>query len=414
MALNDILIRAAKPREKDWKLADERGLYLLITPKGSKLWRVKFRVNGKEKKLSLGAYPDISLKEARRLRDEARSAKAAGVDPAKEKREAKRAAKLGADNSFVVIAEEYIEKMVKEGLAEATISKARWFLELLRPNVGRMPIAEIQPQDLFAALKKIERAGHRETAKRLRSFSSRVFRYAVATARATADPAQTLRGALASPIVKHYAAITDPVALGDLLRAIDGYTGEPATLAALRLTPHVFQRPGEVRQMRWSELDLDMSIWTIPAERMKQRHAHTVPLSRQSVQILTDMQRLTGNGLFAFPSIRTRERPMSENTVNGALRRLGYAGSEMTAHGFRSTASTLLNESGKWNPDAIERALSHAERNQIRAAYNRGSYWAERVEMAQWWSDYLDGLKDGAKILPFDHGKRRSANPNRQ
>jgi integrase len=401
MALNDILIRAAKPREKDWKLADERGLYLLITPKGSKLWRVKFRVNGKEKKLSLGAYPDVSLKDARRMRDQARSAKAHGIDPAKEKQQAKQAAKLGAENSFAVVAEEYIEKMVKEGLAEATISKARWFLELLRPSVGRMPIADIQPQDLFAALKKIEKAGHRETAKRLRSFSSRVFRYAVATARATADPAQTLRGALASPIVKHYAAITDPLALGELMRAIDGYSGEPATMAALRLTPHVFQRPGEVRQMRWSEVDLEKGIWTIPAERMKQRHTHAVPLSRQSVAILTGMQGLTGNGMFVFPSVRTRERPMSENTVNGALRRLGYSGSEMTAHGFRSTASTLLNESGKWNPDAIERALSHAEKNQVRAAYNRGSYWNERVEMAQWWSDYLNTLKDGATVIPI-------------
>lgn len=401
MALNDILIRAAKPREKDWKLADERGLYLLITPKGSKLWRVKFRVNGKEKKLSLGAYPDLSLKDARRLCDQARSAKAGGVDPAKEKQELKRAAKQGADNSFAVVAEEYIEKMVKEGLADATISKARWFLQLLKPSVGRIPIAEIQPQDLFSALKKIEKAGHRETAKRLRSFSSRVFRYAVATARATTDPAQTLRGALASPIVKHYAAITDPVALGELLRAIDGYSGEPATMAALQLTPHVFQRPGEVRQMRWSEVDLDKGIWTIPAERMKQRQAHAVPLSRQSVAILTGMLGLTGHGIFVFPSVRTRERPMSENTVNGALRRLGYAGSEMTAHGFRSTASTLLNESGKWNPDAIERALSHAEKNQVRAAYNRGSYWNERVEMAQWWSDHLDVLKSGAEVIPI-------------
>lgn len=399
MALNDILIRAAKPREKDWKLADERGLYLLITPTGSKLWRVKFRVNGKEKKLSLGAYPDLSLKEARRLRDQARSAKAGGVDPAKEKQEIKRAAKQGADNSFAVVADEYIEKMVKEGLADSTISKARWFLQLLKPSVGRIPIADIQPQDLFSALKKIEKAGHRETAKRLRSFSSRVFRYAVATARAAADPAQTLRGALASPIVKHYAAITDPVALGELLRAIDGYSGEPATMAALQLTPHVFQRPGEVRQMRWSEVNLDKGIWTIPAERMKQRHAHSVPLSRQSVAILTGMHGLTGHGIFVFPSVRTRERPMSENTINGALRRLGYYGSEMTAHGFRSTASTLLNESGKWNPDAIERALSHAEKNQVRAAYNRGSYWNERVDMAQWWSDYLDSLKTGGAII---------------
>ena len=254
---------------------------------------------------------------------------------------------------------------------------------------------------MFAALKKVERAGHRETAKRLRSFASRVFRFAVSTGRANTDPAETLRNALASPIVKHYAAITDPKSLGELLRAIDGYSGEPATLAALQLTPHVFQRPGEVRQMQWQELDLEAGVWTIPAERMKQRSPHVVPLSRQSVETLRGMQALTCNGKFVFPSIRTRERPMSENTVNGALRRLGYAGSEMTAHGFRSTASTLLNESGRWNPDAIERALSHAEKNQVRAAYNRGSYWAERVQMAQWWSDYLDRLKSGAAVIPF-------------
>jgi integrase len=409
MPLNDILIRTSKPREKEWKLADERGLYLLITPKGSKLWRFKYRLYGAEKKLALGVYPDLSLKDARLLRDKARSAIANGLDPAREKQAAKLAAKMGAANSFAALAEEYIDKMVKEGLAEATISKARWFLELLRPSIGRLPIAEVLPQDLFAALKKIEHAGHRETAKRLRSFASRVFRYAVATARATADPAHALRGGLASPIVKHYAAITDPKVLGELFRAIDGYSGEPATLCALRLTPHVFQRPGEVRQMRWKEIDLDQAIWTIPAERMKQRRPHVVPLSRQSVAILTMMRGLTGRGLFVFPSVRSRERPMSENTINGALRRLGYAGSEMTAHGFRSTASTLLNESGKWNPDAIERALSHAEKNQVRAAYNRGNYWNERVEMAQWWSDYLDLLREGGKILPFDHVHQRLA-----
>jgi integrase len=399
MALNDTLIRAAKPLEREWKLADEKGLYLLVTPSGGKLWRLKFRVNGKEKKLSLGAYPAISLKEARRLRDIARAAKADGADPAKEKQAAKIASKIGAANSFELLAEEYIDKMVKDGLAEATLTKARWFLSLLRPAIGREAITNISAQDMFAALKKVERAGHRETAKRLRSFASRVFRYAVATGRTNADPAETLRGALASPIVKHYAAITDPIALGELMRMIEGYSGEPATLAALRLTPHVFQRPGEVRQMQWAELDLDKGIWTIRAERMKQRTPHAVPLSRQSLSILLEMRSLTGNGKFVFPSIRTRERPMSENTVNGALRRLGFTGSEMTAHGFRSTASTLLNESGKWNPDAIERALSHAEKNQVRAAYNRGSYWAERVEMAQWWSDYLDRLRDGGQVI---------------
>jgi Arm DNA-binding domain len=231
MALNDTLIRAAKPLEREWKLADEKGLYLLVTPSGGKLWRLKFRVNGKEKKLSLGAYPAISLKEARRLRDIARAAKADGADPAKEKQAAKIASKIGAANSFELLAEEYIDKMVKDGLAEATLTKARWFLSLLRPAIGREAITNISAQDMFAALKKVERAGHRETAKRLRSFASRVFRYAVATGRTNADPAETLRGALASPIVKHYAAITDPIALGELMRMIEGYSGDRAKCA---------------------------------------------------------------------------------------------------------------------------------------------------------------------------------------
>jgi len=401
MALNDTMIRAAKPREKDWKLADERGLYLLVTCRGSKLWRVKFRVNGKEKKLSLGVYPDISLKDARRLRDEARASKAGGVDPAREKKALKLVAKLGAANSFEKIASEYIDKMADEGLSDATLTKARWFLDHLRGPIGNVPITDVTPHEIFVMLKAVERTGKRETANRVRSFASRVFRYAVATGRAAADPAHVLRGSLATPIVKHHAAITDKSELVGLLRAIEGYSGELATICALKLTPHLFQRPGEVRQMQWDELDLGRAIWTIPDHRMKQRQAHTLPLSRQSVVMLRDVQRLTGNGKFVFPSVRSNDRPMSENTINGALRRIGFTGSEMTAHGFRTTASTLLNESGKWNPDAIERALSHAERNQIRAAYNRGSYWDERVAMAQWWSDYLEALRDGAPKLPI-------------
>ncbi|MXO65304.1 tyrosine-type recombinase/integrase [Altericroceibacterium endophyticum] len=403
MAINDTLIRAAKPREKDWKLADEKGLYLLVTAKGSKLWRVKFRINGKEKKLSLGAYPEISLKEARRLRDEARTTLAEGADPARRKREEKVAAKLGAENSFAAIAEEYLDKRKKEGLAEATLTKSRWFLDHLRPSIGKLPIAEITPHEILLALRKVENAGKRETANRIRSFASRVFRYAIATARANADPAHALRGALAAPIVKHYAAITDAAELGQLLRSIDTYSGEPATLVALQLTPHVFQRPGEVRQMRWQELDLERAVWTIPESRMKQRRGdHAVPLSRQAVELIQRMQGLSSHSVYVFPSVRSKDRPMSENTITGALRRLGYGGSEMTAHGFRTTASSLLNESGKWNPDAIERALSHADKNAIRGTYNRSPYWKERVAMAQWWSDHLEALRSGATIRPFD------------
>jgi integrase len=406
MPLNDTMIRSAKPRETDWKLADGQGLYLLVTSKGSKLWRLKFRHLGTEKKLSLGAYPEISLKDARRLREVAKRRLAEGVDPAREKQASKAAAKIGSDNSFDVIAKEYIAKMTAEGLATATLRKARWFQTLLRPAIGKLPVGEVTPQELLVGLKKVEAAGHRETARRLRSFASRVFRYAVATGRASTDPAQPLRGALIAPVAKHYAAITDRVELGKLLRAIEGYSGEPVTLAALRVTPHVFQRPGEVRQMEWEELDLQAKVWTIPASKMKQRVPHSVPLSDQVLAILKDAASLTGNGRYVFPSLRSRDRPMSENTINGALRRLGYSGSEMTAHGFRSTASSLLNESGKWNPDAIERALAHRETNQVRAAYHRSAYWSERVIMAQWWSDHLDELRAGAEIIRLQSTRR--------
>lgn len=401
MALNDTLIRNARPRDKDWKLADEKGLYLLVTKKGAKLWRLKYRHLGVERKLSLGKYPDVGLKDARRQREEARRRLAEGGDPSRDKRAAKAAAKLGIENSFDALASEYIEKVTKEGLAEATLVKARWFASLLQPGIGKLPIAEVTPHELLAALKKIEAAGHRETARRLRSFASRVFRYAVATGRASNDPAQPLRGALIAPVARHYAAITDETELGGLLRAIETYQGEPVTLAALRLAPHLFQRPGEVRQMQWAELDFESAVWTIPAARMKQRQPHTVPLSRQALGILEEIKSLTPRGRYVFPSVRSRERPMSENTINGALRRLGYSGTEMTAHGFRSTACSLLNQSGKWNPDAIERALAHREANQVRAAYHRSAYWAERVVMAQWWSDHLDALRDGAQIIPI-------------
>lgn len=402
MTITDAMLKSAKPKEKDWKLADEKGLYLLITATGSKLWRFKFRVNGKEKKLSLGAYPDLSLKDARRIRDVARADLANGIDPAKLKRESKLAAKLGAENSFEALAEEFLEKREKEGLADATLAKNRWFLEQFRPTIGKLAVAEVTPQEILHALKKIENAGKRETANRMRSFASRVFRYAIATARADADPAHALRGALTSPVVKHYAAITDAGKLAELLRAIDGYSGEPATMIGLKLTPHVFQRPGEVRQMRWAELDFEKATWTIPASRMKQRRQdHILPLSQQSIELLKAMQGLSSHSEFVFPSVRSKDRPMSENTVNGALRRLGYSGSEMTAHGFRTAASSLLNESGLWNPDAIERALSHADKNAVRGTYNRSPYWKERVAMAQWWSDYLDQLKRGAQIVPM-------------
>lgn len=405
MPLTDAAIRQAKPRERDWKLADDKGLFILVTSRGSKLWRLKYRHNGTEKKLALGAFPELGLKEARARRDDARRTLASGVDPSRERRAAKAKALVGAATTFEAVAREYIEKCKKEGRAEATLAKAEWFLSLLRPALGNLPIGEITPLELLAPLRNVERAGHRETASRLRSFASRVFRYAIATARAGNDPAQPLIGALAAPVTAHHPAVTDPKALGALLRAIDGYTGQPATIYALKLTPHIFQRPGEIRQAEWTEIDFEKAVWTIPVGRMKVRGKgrsdHHVPLSRQALDVLRNVQTINGTGRYVFPSLRSASRPLSENTVNAALRRLGYGGDEMTAHGFRTTASTLLNESGLWSPDAIERSLAHSDRDQIRGAYNRSPYWSERVQMAQWWSDYLDGLRSSGKVVPF-------------
>ncbi|WP_394999190.1 tyrosine-type recombinase/integrase [Sphingomonas sp.] len=401
MALTDTAIRLAKSGDTDRKLADEKGLYLLVTATGSKLWRLKYRIGGKEKKLALGAYPEIGLKDARGRRDEARKVAQAGSDPALAKREARIAKRIAAGNTFAVVAEEYIAKLEAEGRADVTIGKTRWLLGKLAPALGSRPVSEISPHELLSVLKASERAGHRETARRLRSFASRVFRYAVATARATVDPAQPLLGALIAPVAKHHAAITDPVELGGLLRAIEGYSGQPITKLAMQFTAHVFQRPGEVRQAEWSEIDFDKAVWTIPAARMKQRQPHRVPLSQQAISILGEARAVSGDGRFVFPKLGSLLKPMCENAINGALRRMDYGPDEMTAHGFRSTASSLLNESGKWSPDAIERALSHADGDQVRAAYHRGAHWPERVAMAQWWSDHLEALRNGAEVISF-------------
>lgn len=401
MALTDTAVRLAKAGSVERKLADEKGLYLLVTASGSKLWRLKYRIAGKEKKLALGAYPDVSLKDARAKRDEARRTVEASNDPASIKREARVAKRFAGGNTFAVVANEYIHKLEAEGKAAVTIAKTRWLLSKLTPSLGTRPVSEITPHELLAILKASERAGQRETARRLRSFASRVFRYAVATARATLDPAQPLQGALVSPVAKHHAAITDPIAFGGLLRAIEDYTGQPATCFALRFTAHVFQRPGEVRQAEWSEIDFDKALWIIPEARMKQRQPHRVSLSVQALAILREAQSFSGGARYVFPKLGSPLKPMCENAINGALRRLGFGSDVMTAHGFRSTASSLLNESGKWSSDAIERALSHADANQVRAAYHRGAHWPERVEMAQWWSDHLEILRDGATIIPL-------------
>jgi len=393
--LTDTAIRKAKPKEKPYKVSDSQGLYLLVNPRGSKLWRVKYRMNGVERKLALGSYPEITLAEARSARDAARRQLAHSIDPNFVKRQERIEAGIRASNSFSSVAQELIEKKAREGMAEPTLAKMRWFVKLLGNDYGKRPVAEITPQELLHELRKHERRGRLETANLLRAFASRVFRYAVATARAERDPAQLLIGALTTPRVKHFPAITDAITFGALLRAIEDYQGDPAVMHALKLTPHVFQRPGEIRHMEWTEVDFGKAVWIIPEGKMKMRQPHSVPLSRQSLAILTNMRTLSGSGRYVFPSIRSRTRPISENTINAALRRMGYPKDQMTAHGFRTSASSLLNESGKWNPDAIERALAHMVAGSVRRIYNQSAYWTERVEMAQWWSDYLDELREG-------------------
>jgi integrase len=399
MSLTDTAIKAAKPRDKQYKLSDEKGLLILVCPSGGKLWRFKYRLNGKEQQLALGAYPDVGLKVARERRDQARKLLAEGRDPGNEKKRAAVAAALSASNTFGVVAEELISKMVRESRAPATVKKAQWHLSRLANLVAR-PIAEIEPYELLEVLKKLEARGNLEAARQVRSFASRVFRYGIATTRCRHDVAATLIGALVSPKPVHHAAILDPAKVGELLRAIDGFEGQPATHLALRLAPHVFVRPGELRHAEWTEIDLDAAIWTVPAKKTKMRKDHLVPLSKQAIYLLEQAKSVLGFNKMVFPGMRGTARPLSENTFNAALRRMGYAKDEMTAHGFRAMASTLLNQSGKWRPDTVERALAHGDRDAVRAAYNRGEYWQERVEMAQWWSDYLDSLKAGGGMYP--------------
>ncbi len=418
MALTVTAIKNAKPKAKPYKMADEKGLSLIVSPSGGMLWRWKYRVDGIgtdgqpkriEKVLALGAYPDVGLQAARERRDAARQQLASGVDPAEKKQRDKRAAKIGAANTFHAVATNFIEKCRRDGLAETTLRKRQWTLGLVVRAIGNRPIAEIKPIDILDAVRPYEAAKNHEKARRTLEFVGAVFRYGVANQLVAADPTRDLRGALASRKPKHLAAILDPRRVGELLRAIDGYEGQGITHIALQLSPHVFVRPGELRKAEWREIDFDAAVWKIDASKMKGRQEHAVPLSKQALALLREAHALTGDGQFVFPSVRTPRRPMSENTINGALRRLGFTGDEMTAHGFRAMASTLLNESGKWQPDAIERALAHKDRDQVRAAYHRGAHWAERVEMAQWWSDHLDMLKNGAIILPMDNSAKRTA-----
>jgi integrase len=402
MALSDVKVRNAKAGEKQVKLSDGDGMYLLVTPSGGKCWRLKYRFGGKEKTLALGTYPEITLADARNRRVDARKLLANGVDPG----EVKKAHKLimdGCENSFEVVAREWHSKFSPSWSPAHTKTTLDRLVRDVFPFVGKRPIGEIKAPDLLMILRRVESRGALETAHRVKTICGQVFRYAVATGRAERDIAADLKGALPPYKQSHLAAVTEPIQVGELLRAIDGFTGSFIVKCALRLAPLVFVRPGELRQAEWSEIDLDVAEWNVPAERLKVKGqgAHLVPLSAQAVAILRELRSLTGSGRYVFPCHRSMARPMSNNAINAALRRLGYSKDEMTGHGFRAMARTILDEVLQVRPDFIEHQLAHAVRDPNGRAYNRTAHIAERRKMMQTWADYLDGLKAGVKVIPL-------------
>ncbi len=403
MPLSDTAIRKIKPTGKPFKVADERGLHLLVTPSGGKLWRLKYRFEGREKLLSFGTYPDVPLVRAREKRDEARRILADGIDPS-EHRKAHQAMRAEVNgNTFEAIAREWYSKQLRSWSSRQAIKVSGLFEKNLYPWLGKRPVTEIKAMELLATLRRMEDRGAVETARQALQCCGQVFRYAIATGRAERDITPDLKGALSKSKPKHYAAITDPVKVGGLLRAIDGYSGTLAVKCALKLGVLSFVRPGELRKAEWDEIDFDRAEWNIPAERMKMDEPHLVPLCRQALEVLRELHPLTGHGRFVFPGERSHERPMSENSVNAALRRMGYPQDEMTGHGFRAMARTLIDEVLGIRPDFIEHQLAHAVKDPNGRAYNRTAHLAERKKMMQKWADYLDKLKVGADVIPL-HG----------
>ncbi|HDR9878272.1 TPA: DUF4102 domain-containing protein [Burkholderia cenocepacia] len=408
MPLTDTAIKNAKPADKPVRLFDGGGLYLEVAPSGGKWWRLKYRFGGKEKRISLGVYPDVPLKEARERRDKARALLEAGADPGEAKKAEKRAAQLSTENSFEAVAREWHAKYTPSWSASHGARLLRRLEVDAFPWIGGKPIAELAPPDVLDVLRRVEKRGALETAHRLHANVGQVCRYAVATGRAARDVTADLRGALPPVQQEHMAAITDPRQVAELLRAIDGYQGTLPVSCALRLAPLLFQRPGELRAAEWAEFDLDAGTWEIPSDRMKRTKqgkaaggAHIVPLPTQAVAILRELQLLTGNGRLLFPSVRTKDRPMSDNTVNAALRRLGYDGDTMTGHGFRAMARTILDEVLGVPAPIIEAQLAHTVKDPLGRAYNRTAHLQQRREMMQKWADYLDRLKAGAQIIPI-------------
>ena len=413
MSLTDAAIRSAKPGAKPIRLFDSGGLYLEVAPSGGKWWRLKYRIDGKEKRLSLGTYPDVPLagrkvKEsgtwidgARERRDKARQLLAEGIDPSAHRKAVRRTKTENAANSFEAVAREWHRKFAARWTVSHSEKNMRALERDVFPWLGSRPIADLTAPDLLKILRRIEGRGAADTAHRVRQISGQVFRYAIATGRSERDLSADLRGALAPARSTHLAALTEPKAIGGLLRAIHGYRGHLVTKCALRFAPLVFVRPGELRTAEWQEIDLDRAEWTIPADKMKTRQPHLVPLSTQAVAILRELHPLTGQGRFVFPSARSAARPMSNNAVLAGLRRMGIAKDEMTGHGFRAMARTVLDEVLNVRPDFIEHQLAHAVQDPLGRAYNRTAHLGERRKMMQLWADYLDRLRDGAVVVPM-------------
>lgn len=403
MPLTDVQIRKAKPGLKLVKLPDGGGLQLHISPNGSKIWRRAYRYNGKQNTLTIGPYPDVSLSDARDAAKAAKKLLAAGIDPNKDK-QVTRAAKLNSDaNTFDAIAAEVLDKKRREGLKQDTLDKFEWYMSKARPLLGNRPVTDIKAADILAILRPIEISGKTHTARKLCGYIGEVFRYAIAAGKAENDPTPALKGAIAAHKSKPRAAITDPIAFGGLLRAIDGYSGMPETKAALQLLCLTGTRPDkELGSMEWSEIDFENAVWTIPPEKLgKTGKPLHVPLAPQALVILKYIKSLNNNGKYVFPSTRSAERHISENTINGALRILGIPKEAHCAHGFRTSISTMLNNCGLWNKDAIERQLSHKDKDAVRGAYNRAEYWEERVKMMSYWANRCDAMRQGDDVIAF-------------
>lgn len=393
MPLTDTQVRNLKPREKPFKISDGGRMHLYVTPKGAKRWRMAYDFGGKEKLMSLGPYPAVSLAKARERRAEAKALLADGVDPMAQAKADKEERAALHEHTFAIIAAELVSKLRKEGKAETTLKKKQWLIDKANADFGDMPIRDLKPATVLACVKKVEVLGNYESAKRLRSTIGQVCRYAVATARAENDPTYALRGALIAPTVTHMAAATNREDFARIVKAIWAYdSGAPATRAALKLMALLYTRPSELRLALWEEFDLEEAKWTIPAARTKMRREHVKPLPNLAVDILRQLKAETGSNFRVFSSAIARDRPISENTMNQALRRMGFEKVEMTSHGFRASASSLLNESGKWNPDAIEAELAHVGADQVRRAYHRATYWEERVSMAKWWARDISSM----------------------